>query len=185
MIVGLSGYAKTGKNEAAKGLKNLGFKQTAFADVLREAAYALDPWVSLHEHHADLHMRLSAVIDKWGWDFAKNEFSDVRRLLQRLGTEAGREIFGKNIWVDTVLNNSEGNIVITDVRFPNEADAIRERGGIVIRIFRPGIGPANAHASENSLEDYEFDYYLENTGGIEELYKEILDIVLGHVMETV
>lgn len=151
-----------------------GFERVAFADVLREVALAIDPYVHLKADTAryNTHARLSDVISLLGWDFAKNNFDDVRRLLQRIGTEAGRQILGENIWVETAFKNARSDkIVVTDVRFLNEADAIRSRGGLLIRIHRPGVGPRNQHASEISLDDYPFDAHIDNDGTIEELHE--------------
>ena len=182
MLVGLSGYAGAGKDEAAKALvQQRGFTRIAFADVLRDMAYAINPFVlEVTEDEEDLIIvrRLQDVIDGYGWDFSKNEFPDVRRLLQRLGTEAGREILGENIWVDTALARAEGDIVVTDMRFPNELEAVEQQDGITIRIERPGVGPRNDHASETSLSDHSlFRHIITNDGGIEELHNKVLAIV--------
>lgn len=181
MIIGLSGYAQSGKDTAAEVLVDRGFKRVAFADVLRDMAYAIDPIVRVgSENDPDYETviafsPLSNLIDIFGWDVAKEDNDDVRRLLQRLGTEAGRDILGENIWVDTALSRAEGDIVVTDVRFPNEVRGIEERGGVVVRITRPGVGPKNTHASETSLEDWEFEYTVLNDGSIEDLHQNLLD----------
>lgn len=180
MIVGLSGYAQSGKDTAAEVLTKRGFTRIAFADILRDMAFAIDPYVRTNtkaDKDIVIFERLSSAIKNYGWDFAKEEFPDVRRLLQRLGTEAGREILGENIWVDTALNNAPENTVVTDVRFPNEVEGIEKRGGVVIRITRPGVGPKNEHASENSLEGWEWEYEIENDGSIQDLHDAVLSIV--------
>lgn len=175
MIVGLSGYAGAGKDEAAKALVNeWGFTRIAFADVLREMAYAIDPFV----YWFNRFRRLEEIIDQHGWDYAKNNSDDVRRLLQRLGTEAGRNILGDNIWVDTALARAHDDIVVTDMRFPNELQAVEERDGITLRIERPGVGPRNNHASETSLTDHSlFRYVINNDGSIDDLHRNVLETV--------
>lgn len=160
-----------------------GFQRVAFADVLRDIAYAIDPYVAKTDYEEALpdalplqyyYSRLSNVIDVYGWDYAKNKYADVRRLLQRLGTEGGRNILGENIWVDTAFARAQGDkIVVTDVRFPNEAEGIRTRGGRVVRVERPGTGPRNQHPSETSLVDYEFDATILNDGTIEDLHARV------------
>jgi hypothetical protein len=179
-LIGLSGYAGSGKDEAANVLmRHAGFTRIAFADVLRDVALAIDPYVEYSpgdDIEPGKYWRLTDVIDTFGWDTAKNTLPDVRRLLQRLGTEAGREILGDNIWVDTAFKNAQADkIVITDCRFPNEAAAVRERGGLVVRIHRPGVGPRNDHASETSLTDYDFDFHIVNDGSLERFHKKVLD----------
>lgn len=180
-IIGLSGFAGAGKDEAAKALVRQGYTRIAFADVLRDIAVAINPYVyERADDDEDIHVfrRLSNVIRNYGWDDAKNEFPDVRRLLQRLGTEAGRNILGENIWVDTAFKHADSDkIVVTDVRFPNEAEGIRDRGGRVVRIERPGTGPRNDHPSETSLLDYNFDAYINNNGSVEDLHRAALEVV--------
>jgi len=65
------------------------------------------------------------------------------------------------------------NWAITDVRFPNEAKAIKDKGGIIVRIERPGFGPVNDHFSETALDNYQFDYTINNDGDFEKLYESI------------
>ncbi|MCA1799820.1 MAG: hypothetical protein LC650_00815 [Actinobacteria bacterium] len=182
MIIGLSGFARSGKDEAAAALVAEGFTRAAFADVLREMAYAADPYIQYaagDDIEPGRYRRLQSVVDTFGWEAAKERFPDVRRLLQRLGTEAGRDILGKNIWVNTVLRRVADieDVVITDVRFSNEGAAIKEHGGVVVNITRPGIGPVNGHISDNALEDYPFDEYIRNDGTVEDLHAMILEVV--------
>ena len=58
---------------------------------------------------------------------------------------------------------------MTDVRFPNEAQRIKDLGGVVWRVKRPGVGPANYHESETALDDWPFDAVLENDGNLVDL----------------
>ena len=129
-----------------------------------------------------------------------------RLLLQLLGTEAGREIIHPNIWVNALFadykvtndcsQHSDGlwytsehgeeesevtpvypNWIITDVRFPNEAKAIKDKGGILIRIERPGIEShcGKQHLSETSLDAYDkFDYVIENDGTVQDLIDKVM-----------
>lgn len=188
-IIGLNGYARSGKDAAASALVADGWERIAFADALRDIAYAIDPYVELSGdiegypwYDNTNYYRLSTVIGWLGWEQAKAEHPDVRRLLQRLGTEGGRDILGKNIWVDTAFKRARmdgAGLVITDVRFQNEAEAIRERGGKVVRLNRPGIGPVNEHSSDNAMEGFIFDAYIYNGGPLSELYDSIRKIANG------
>jgi hypothetical protein len=72
-------------------------------------------------------------------------------------------------------------LVVTDVRFPNEADAIRQAGGVVVRIERPGVGPHTdpggwVHESDVALDHYDFDVTVKNDGTIEELHARLLSV---------
>ena len=177
MLIGLSGYAQAGKDSLGAALvKNHGFTRYAFADALKEMAYRLNPIID-KDHRG--YIRLKEVVDVQGWEEAK-ENPEVRRLLQVMGTEAGRELLGENIWVDTVLNKVGGdNVVITDCRFPNEAMAVRLRNGFIVRIERPGVGAANDHDSETSLDDWPFDVTVTNGRSVQ-----ALDQVANFLVET-
>jgi hypothetical protein len=186
-LIGLSGYARSGKDEAAKVLvEEFGFKRVAFADKLREVLYQLNPVVDILHGEVDIaevHTPISAkirvqdVINHYGWDGYKTTpyGVEVRRLLQRLGTEAGRKTLWDSIWIDAALTGlDEGaKIVVTDCRFPNEAQAIQDNGGRLWRIERDGIGPANAHPSETSLDDWRFDAWITNGSTLEHYHQTI------------
>lgn len=149
-----------------------------------------------------------------------------RKLLQLLGTEAGREIIHPNIWVNALFadykvikrdfkdgnyiggscvdcgkligvscakrqpwcltcskKEDKPNWIITDVRFPNEAKAIKDRGGIVIRVNRYDENgmpykTLNNHPSETALDDYEFDITIDNNGTIEDLIEKFKSLKL-------
>lgn len=186
-IVGLSGYARSGKDEAARALADLGYQRIAFADKLREFLYALNPIVGIRPVFKEGYIdpvvykttRLREVIDEYGWDGYKESehVSEIRPLLQRLGTEAGRDVLWDSIWIDAALDDLEddGKYVITDARFPNEAKAIQSRGGVIWRVERHGNGPATlpdgtVHRSETSLDDWEFDLTLYNNGSLEQFH---------------
>lgn len=185
-IIGLSGYARSGKDEAAKVLvEEFGFTRVAFADKLREVLYALNPTV-LHDtdvRRRDFekpHRYVQDVIDQYGWDgYKETPFgAEIRRLLQRLGTEAGRETLWDSIWVDAAFAGlpDDAKVVVTDCRFPNEAEAVKSRGGVMWRIERRGNGPANNHPSETSLDDWKFDYTLWNSAGVEEYKYDVREL---------
>lgn len=174
MIIGLAGYARVGKSEAAKGLQP-DFKVVAYADKLREFLYTLNPIVGTRG------MRLQKVIDRYGWDgYKSTQYNDeIRRAIQTLGTDCGRNMIGPNVWIDSTfrsMNNvGRQDYVIADVRFPNEAQAIVDRGGFIVRIDRPGYGPVNDHASETSMDKWEYDAIIVNN---------VLPEGLRHLMRT-
>jgi len=89
MIIGLSGYARSGKDTIAEILiMNYGFKRLAFADNIRKAIIKLDPILSNGQ-------RISGSVREIGWEPTKAN-TEVRRLLQVFGTEVGREMFGED-----------------------------------------------------------------------------------------
>ena len=163
MILGLSGYARAGKNSVAD-LLGVTYMQRAFADPMRDALLKLNPWIDSKECLAD-------AVDHLGWDQAKVIFPEIRRLLQVLGTEVGREMIGQSVWVDIALKcvKPNDNIVFTDVRFHNEANAIKFLGGQIWRVERPQVGAVNAHPSETAMDDWPFDQIIYNDESLEEL----------------
>lgn len=171
MIIGLSGYAQTGKDTVAQHLVNeYGFTRIAFADPIREALLALDPMVP--DYPALQGIRLSWIVEKAGWESVKQDSPEVRRMLQRMGTEVARNQWGSEFWVDLAMKKASefGNVVITDVRFPNEYNAIKYRNGHVWRVSKLDHKPANDHPSEIALDDYDFDWRIPNYGTIEDLH---------------
>ena len=175
-IIGLSGFARPGKDEAAKVLvEEFGFTQVAFADKLREMLYQLNPIVGDGPFGLDY---VQTIIDMYGWDgYKETEYGpEIRRLLQRLGTEAGRKTLWDSIWIDAAFAGlpEDAKVVVSDARFFNEFDAIIDRGGYIWRIDREGVGPANDHPSELEAVNYDkFSLYLKNNGTLEE-YKEMI-----------
>lgn len=122
-----------------------------------------------------------------------------RTLLQLLGTECGRNIIHPNIWVNALmqeyksytvkgnnLNGSEQEAevdcpdwIITDVRFPNEAQAIKDRGGIIIRVERPDLdNNKSQHQSETALDNWEFDHVINNNGTMNNLIDSVKSLNL-------
>ncbi len=176
-VIGLAGYMRSGKSTAAAHLAAAhGFAQVNFADALRDALAALDPFVD--PWHAGV--RYGQVVAQ-GYDGAKDRFPEVRRLLQVLGTEVGRNILGADVWVHAwrrrVVALGSACIVAADVRFPNEADAIRQAGGEVWWIGRPGCEPSG-HASERSIGPGDCDAVVPNATTVDDL-RRLLDANLA------
>lgn len=127
----------------------------------------------------------------------------VRDFLQKLGTDGLRDGLHTNVWVNALFADyiaepdpavaeflkAEGlpasmnggklvypNWIITDCRFPNEAEAVKSREGIIIRVNRTGVKATNAHPSETSLDDWDFDYVIDNDGSMEDLLEKVKTI---------
>jgi hypothetical protein len=160
MIIGLSGYAQSGKDTVAGMLIGLhGYKNVAFANNIRKLLYEMDPYIN----DGNPVFRLQDLVDSRGWDEAKTIAPETRRLLQDLGVGA-RELFGQDFWVEQVLKNINpaDRIVITDVRFQNEAEAIKKQSGQIWRVNRPGVGPVNNHISETDMDLWDWDAVITN-----------------------
>ena len=171
MIIGLSGYARSGKDTVAGMLIGIhGYERVAFADKIRELLYTMDPLIM----HGDIPFRLQDIIESKGWEDAKTEYPEIRRLLQDLGV-GGRELIDDYLWVNAALKQFDDNdkVVVTDVRFKNEASMIKLLGGHIWRINRISVGPANDHISEIDLDDWEFDGVITNNSDMPNLIKQI------------
>lgn len=105
----------------------------------------------------------------------------VRQLLQELGTEAMRKGLHENVWVNALMADyrpiklsqyDPSYWLVTDTRFPNEAKAITERGGILLRIERPGTSTGD-HPSETALDDYPFEHVIVNDGDLNDLINKV------------
>jgi hypothetical protein len=135
-------------------------------------------------------------------DVQFNELMSVREFLQKLGTEAMREGLHTNVWVNALFadyhptpnksmdesfkeqfltGSSEihyklPNWIITDMRFPNEMEAVVEKGGITIRVVRPGT-VTGEHPSEIALDGHTMHYEIINDGTIEDLIEKVREIL--------
>lgn len=157
-LIGLSGWATSGKDAVGQVLqREHHFTRVAFADPIKSLAVRI------------------------GWDGKKDERGRV--LLQRIGV-AAREVFGDDVWVNLAMRQvdlllSEGaRVCVTDVRFRNEVDAIRERGGIVFRVVRPGIEAPNGHVSEHALDSVPL-HAVVNDGTLADLSSTVGRLITG------
>jgi hypothetical protein len=168
MIIGLSGYAQSGKDTVAELLcLNYGYTRMSFAQPMRDAIYTLNPIVF------NLNSRVADLVDEHGWDVAKAN-PEVRRLLQVFGTDVGRKQFGDNFWVQQAFDKLEGTkVVFSDVRFPNEANEIIQYGGQVWRVNRHNHAPVNTHKSEHAMDMFMFKHVLYNDGTLDDLSDEV------------
>lgn len=175
LIIGIAGYARTGKTTAATILEREGvFAHLSFAEPIRrfatEVFKTFDPDFDL-ERDKELRYTLSGY----------GPLTTPRGFMQLMGTEFGRKMIDPDLWVKLALArasrylDSGVSVVISDVRFPNEAHAIRNAGGVVIWLNRPGCGAAE-HASEQGLPADLIDFIVHNDADIPRLRKGILSL---------
>jgi hypothetical protein len=164
-LIGLTGYAQSGKDTLASILvEKYGYSRIAFADKIREFLYGINPMVACSPTGY-----LRDLVNLVGWDKAKQE-PQVRRLLQDLGISA-RDLIAEDVWVTAALGSVDKSqrVVITDVRFENEAATIKLMGGQLWRVKRPGVEAVNSHVSETQLDGYKVDQIFVNSGSIQDL----------------
>jgi hypothetical protein len=184
--IALIGKARSGKDTAAGFLvRERAYTRVAFADPLKEMALGIDPLIPAGRVIGQrLHARLSQLVADVGWEYAKDHYPEVRAVLQRIG-QTQRE-FDADYWVNVAARKIAGAeawnlpVVVTDVRYLNEAVMLRARGFKIIRIIRPRVGVtmkearAAMHASENELNDYPTDAVIYNDGDLAQLRNAIL-----------
>ena len=174
-VLGLIGPAQSGKDTFAERLVEAhGYTRVAFADPLKAVAYAID---------LDLrHTTLRHLVDEFGWDEAKRD-PRVRAFLQNVGS-AVRDHADRDIWLNGAKEEvaaAHGPVVITDVRYFNEADWIADRlpGGALVRVVRSVSQERNAlqgelaqHASETELATYPAEFTAYNDSTIARLHRQ-------------
>lgn len=167
-LVGLVGPAGSGKDTLAGFLvADHGFRRLAFADAIKAFTAAIDPA-----------FRIAAACFEGGVDAAKRHVPGIRERLIEVGRAARMHITG-SVWVDAVDDALESlpasvSVVVSDVRQPNEAEWLFDRGGILVAVHRPGLRPENRDMA-SLLEAA--DWTVENIGEIGELEEKAEELV--------
>lgn len=138
MIIGLLGFAGSGKGTAADILVSKGFVKESFADPVKDAVASIFGWErKLLEGDTDESREFRETVDKF-WTSKFGYDVTPRYMLQLMGTEAGRDVFHSDLWVSSLEKRMVKNehTVIADVRFPNECEMIVRNGGFLVRVSR-------------------------------------------------
>ena len=177
-VIGVGGKKRHGKDTFADALGDSWVK-VEMSSPLFEALSVLDPYVGSFPRVRRVtawlrwllrggHQRFSDVLQDVGGDTVRvKEHPEVRRLLQVLGTDVGRNMVGEDVWVNMMvarvqqLTQEGWNVVVTGVRFPNELAAIQKLDGYTVWVERPGFGEDtdvnSSHVSEHALTSRDFD----------------------------
>ena len=206
MIIGCVGFQGSGKDTVADYLCNIyGFKRDSFAATLKDAVAAVFGWDrELLEGRTTESRAWREQVDAWWANRLNMPNLTPRLVLQLWGTEVARRAFHDDTWIASLenkLSKAHNDIVITDVRFPNEIQAVRNAGGVVIRVVR-GPEPAwydlainansggqiakemladvGVHPSEWAWIGTKFDAILDNNAdGLDNLYCQVKQLVEG------
>ena len=207
MIIGFVGFIGSGKDTAADYLVNFhGFRRDSFANTLKDAVAAVFGWDRvLLEGRTKEAREWREQRDEW-WSNRLGKDITPRHILQYWGTEVCRQGFHDDIWIASLENKMRktgDNIVISDVRFPNEIKSIKAAGGKVVRVVRGADpewyqdawnvnqGPTNMswaiskmrmeqlkiHASETAWIGKDIDLEIDNNGSIDQLFEQIKNLV--------
>jgi len=209
-IIALCGFISSGKDTVADYLVNLHhFRRESFANTLKDAVSAVFGWDrTMLEGHSKESRAWRETPDPW-WTNRLGIVITPRWVLQNWGTEVCRNGFHDDIWIASLenkLRHSTDDVVISDCRFPNEIAAIKQAGGIVVRVVRgaepewynaaasQNRGPngnstwalsgrqleqLGVHASETAWVGTKFDVVLDNNSTLDDLYQQIMRLVLS------
>lgn len=171
ILIGLTGHARTGKSTAASYLASEHrFETYAFATPLKEGIAAM-----FNLSAEDLEGSAKEQPLPWLG-------RSPRQLMQLLGTEWGRDMLNANVWIDLAEQNlaalaelcpEASGFVISDVRFENEADYIRKRGGLVVHISRDDAPDVNHHISELGVALQPQDLVINNDAELRDLFAQL------------
>jgi hypothetical protein len=213
MIIGICGLIGAGKDTAADYLVNdHEFRRESFANTLKDAVAQVFGWDrTLLEGRTKEARAWREEVDTWWAERLNMPNLTPRLMLQLWGTEVCRKGFHDDIWIASLenkLRRSRDDVVISDCRFPNEILAIKQQGGLVIRVVRGpepdwyeaavshNKGPnRNAtwslsktkleklgiHASETSWIGTNFDAVIDNNGTLDHLYSQLNDLLANHL----
>lgn len=197
-VIGVHGVARSGKDTVVNYLvENHGYTRVALADPVREAYYGQNPVVRVPQSQmAELGLEdnglaegfvgfdpvleinfieVQGIVNAIGWEAAKS-IEDVRVGLQRMGTEAGRNIHGNDCWIKLAEKKIESldKVAISDIRFENESALVRDKyQGVVLEVRRPRTTSVNDHISDKGLPSELVDVYIENDGTLEDLAAQV------------
>lgn len=202
MIIGIVGLIGSGKDTAADYFCNFHeFRRGSFAGILKDAVSSVFGWDrELLEGRTKESREWREQVDPWWAKRLDMPQLTPRWVLQYWGTEVCRRGFHDDIWIaglENKLRHTQDNVVISDCRFPNEIQAIRNQGGKIIHIQRGFLphwydiaiqanrGAENArrfleqeqiHASETSWIGQTFDYTVDNDLGLDHLYSQLKNL---------
>jgi hypothetical protein len=200
-LLGLAGQARSGKDTVASMVEDilkeevpdLDVHRDAFANRLKvSAAHALGFKFDTIDEYRDWSDRIKSnaviqvVLPESPYRPVEGPVDIIqeisgREYLQFYGTEAHREVFDKDFWVWSLLEDPPecDLLIVTDVRFPNEAEAIREMGGEVWEVYRTETATVPVHASEEPLPASLIDCEITNDGTLEELKEQVKELLDG------
>lgn len=184
MLIGLVARKQSGKSTFADYLvKEYSFINQAFADPIKDACKIIFDFSDEQTEGV-----LKEVMDKrWG--------ITPRQAFQIIGTDVFRQHLPKTVpglkeigdqfWIERFKiwyrKNMDKNVIVSDVRFPNEAQLIRDMGGVIVKIQRSGVKNGDTHISETLIDNIEEDSMIRNDFSLETYYQHI-DELMSHIL---
>lgn len=178
MLIGLGHRKQSGKDTIAEYLvTKYGFRRLAFADLLKVLCGNVFGF-SHAQLYGDQHTK-EANDPRFGFS--------PRHAMQTLG-EGMRTMFGPDVWLHAIASSLGDprfpHTVLSDVRYPNEANMLRRRGAILVRVDRPTEATHDAHSSEHSMDTYDYDTVLRNDHDIPKLYSAVDSLLAYYGYDT-
>lgn len=180
-LYGLTGKKRVGKDTAGQALVEVGYVKAAFADALK---MMLATFLSIRGASEDeIYELVEGQLKEAPTDYLFG--ATPRKAMQTLGTEWGRNCISETLWVDTLREAIENalslgaRVVVTDVRFNNEANMIRALGGSVVHITRPNLVQVDLHASEAGVLFLSGDINIENKYRSPREFSDMIKYTLG------
>jgi hypothetical protein len=173
VIVGLAGRKRVGKDSVANILINkYGYRNDSFANPIRKFIALLTNSVNADETY-QLDADKEEPIE-WLGGISK------RYMMQTLGTEWGRDLVHPEIWINALwrrvdVKNASVPLVISDIRYEDEAQSVREKGGWVVHVCRPGLPQTDMHETESNLYIKKTDGIVYNDGDISALRSTVIN----------
>lgn len=165
-VIGIAGLARTGKDTLANFLlAQYGGYKYAFAEPIRRMLAAGFNINLDHPYWAKHKENVIPVLDK-----------SPRQLMQTLGTEWGRQLVHPDVWIvmaTQTLRNRGPGMIVSDLRFENEAAWVRKNNGLVLHLMRGNVPAVSEHSSENGLIVQPQDKMIDNNAGLEELQDKV------------
>jgi hypothetical protein len=203
MIVGVCGFIGAGKDTVADYLCNFHqFRRESFASSLKDSVSKVFGWDrELLEGRTKSAREWRERVDTWWAKRLNMPHLTPRWVLQYWGTEVCRDSFHNEIWISSLenkLRTTNDNIVISDCRFPNEIASIKNQGGQIVWVQRgelpdwygtaflanggetdmqEKLNALGIHPSETSWVGADFDVIIDNNGSIDDLYKQLKNLV--------
>lgn len=164
---------QSGKSTVANYLVNFyGYRRIPFAGLLKEMMRPLYK----AQGYSDEDIHGFETIDK---DAELHIGTTPRRLYQTIGTEWGRNCINESLWIRLwAMQAMDSNcpVVVDDMRFPNEYQAVRALGGKTLKVYNPNMTRLTNHASEGALDNCDFDHTIVNVGSLADLYYKVGEI---------
>lgn len=177
-LIGITGAAGAGKDTLGSYLgTRYGYVRRALADPIKELLNERFGWTMDDWQGREWKEMPAAQCGYHASEWYESQLHSPRTWAQWLGTEAGRDIHGNDCWVKILFTRwrdaGKPLTAVTDVRFDNEAHAIRRAGGLVVHVIRPGVTPVNPHKSEAGIQRCQGDIVLANWGDLVDMYEGI------------